>query len=126
MVDIFKKCVQEENAQKSICYACGPLNKNGLQIKSYRSDKGLDLWYDPKDEHQAFPGMVNGGIIGTLLDCHGNWAAAIAIMDRDGLDEPSCTVTASYTVNLKRPTPSNSKLVIRARAVDESKWDIRR
>tara|TARA_B100000965_G_scaffold121487_1_gene100460 strand:- start:7617 stop:7973 length:357 start_codon:yes stop_codon:yes gene_type:complete len=76
-------------------------------------------------EHQAFPGMVNGGIIGTLLDCHGNWAAAIAIMDRDGLDEPPCTVTASYTVNLRRPTPSNSKLVIRAKAVDESKWDDR-
>ena len=43
--------------------------------------------------------MVNGGIIGTLLDCHGNWAAAIALMDAQGLDEPPCTVTLPTMFN---------------------------
>ena len=70
---------------------------------------------DPQVAHMVFT------ILGFM------WSAifAIAIMDRDGLDEPPCTVTASYTVNLRRPTPSDSKLVIRARAVDKSKWDDR-
>ena len=99
MVDIFKKCVQEEYAQKSICYGCGPLNKNGLQIKSYRSDKGLDLWFKPKAEHQAFPGVVNGGIIGTIFDCHGNWTAAISIFDNQNLCRFPSTVTANFSVN---------------------------
>ena len=117
--------VQEKYASNSICFGCGPSNLNGLRIRSFRSEDGLIMEFDTSPEHQAFPGMVNGGIIGTLLDCHGNWAAAIAIMDRDGLDEPPCTVTASYTVNLRRPTPSDSKLTIRAKAVDESKWDDR-
>ena len=45
--------------------------------------------------------MINGGIIGSLLDCHGNWAAAIALMDQAGLDEPPCTVTATYSVSLR-------------------------
>ena len=117
--------VQRQYAPNSICFGCGPANEKGLQIDSHRCEEGLEMRFTPSEEHQAFPGMINGGIIGSILDCHGNWAAAIAIMDRDGLDEPPCTVTASYTVNLKRPTPSNSKLVIRAKAVDESKWDDR-
>ena len=66
--------------------------------------------YTPEPHHQAFPGMVNGGIIGTLLDCHGNWTAAVALMDRDGSEEPPCTVTASYSVQLRRPTPKDTPL----------------
>ena len=58
--------------------------------------------------------MVNGGIIGSLLDCHGNWAAAIALMDAEGLEEPPCTVTATYSVSLRRPPPTGVELHILA------------
>ena len=75
--------VQRQFAAESICFGCGPANDKGLQIDSYRIENGLELRYTPEQEHQAFPGMVNGGIIGTLLDCHGNWTAAIALMDKD-------------------------------------------
>ena len=109
MSNVGDMSVQEKYASSSICFGCGPANLKGLRIRSFRSEDGLIMEFDTLPEHQAFPGMVNGGIIGTLLDCHGNWAAAIAIMDRDGLNEPPCTVTASYTVNLRRPTPSDSK-----------------
>ena len=70
--------VQRQYAPNSICFGCGPANEKGLQIDSHRCSEGLELRFTPSDEHQAFPGMVNGGIIGSLLDCHGNWAAAIA------------------------------------------------
>ena len=56
--------------------------------------------------------MVNGGIIGSLMDCHGNWAAAIALMDSAGLKEPPCTVTATYSISLRRPTPAGVELHI--------------
>ena len=72
----------------------------------------------PKPEHQAFPGMINGGIIGTLLDCHGNWAAAMALMDQRGDLEPPCTVTASYSISLKRPTPFGGSLKVTAEAFE--------
>jgi len=68
--------------------------------------------FEPCEEHQAFPGMVNGGIIGTLLDCHGNWTAAIALMDQAGDSEAPCTVTASYSIRLRRPTPYGVRLHI--------------
>ena len=89
--------VQREYAPNSICFGCGPANKEGLRINSYRIDNGLELKYMPNEHHQAFPGMVNGGIIGTLLDCHGNWTAAIALMDE--------RICQSHLAQLQLPTP---------------------
>ena len=107
--------VQRRYAPSSICFGCGPANENGLQIDSYRIEGGLEMEFTPSPEHQAFPGMINGGIIGTLLDCHGNWTAAIAIMDEQELEEPPCTVTASYSIKLRRPTPLGHPLVIKSK-----------
>lgn len=104
--------VQRQYAPSSICFGCGPANQQGLQINSIRIENGLSMEYLPEHHHQAFPGMINGGIIGTLLDCHGNWTAAIALMDAQGLEEPPCTVTASYSVQLRRPTPIDVPLKV--------------
>ena len=102
--------VQRQYAPTSICFGCGPANEKGLQIESHRIENGLRMEYTPESHHQAFPGMINGGIIGTLLDCHGNWTAAVAWMDQNEEKEPPCTVTASYSVQLRRPTPDNTLL----------------
>ena len=104
--------VQHQYAPSSICFGCGPANPQGLKINSIRIENGLSMEYLPEPHHQAFPGMINGGIIGTLLDCHGNWTAAVALMDAQGLEEPPCTVTASYTVKLRRPTPTGVSLKV--------------
>ena len=112
-----KKAVQDRYAPNSICFGCGPANKEGLQIKSYRTDDGLKMEFECEEKHQAFPGVINGGIIGALLDCHGNWTAAMAIMDRNGLDAPQCTVTAQYEVKLKRPTPLGPTLKLQSRVL---------
>jgi hypothetical protein len=44
-------------------------------------------------------GILNGGILSTLLDCHGNWTAAISLMDRSCLPKPPLTLTASMLVS---------------------------
>ncbi len=69
-----------------------------------RGSEVVAAW-QPADRYQAFPGMLNGGIIGALLDCHSNWTAAWALMQQGGLPQPPCTVTADYAVKLLRPTP---------------------
>ena len=102
--------VQDEYAPKSICFGCGPANEKGLKIKSYRKEEVLEMEFETSKEHMAFEGVINGGIIGSLIDCHGNWTAAIAIMDKSGWDKPQCTVTAQYEVKLKRHTPFGTKL----------------
>jgi acyl-coenzyme A thioesterase PaaI-like protein len=64
--------------------------------------------------------MLSGGIIGTLLDCHCNWTAAHHLMKRNGLDKPPCTVTADYTITLKRPTPTDQRIRLTARVVEST------
>ena len=118
MSDINDLSVQEKYAPNSICFGCGPANEKGLKIKSFRTENGLEMVFETKNEHQAFPGMINGSIIGTLLDCHGNWAATMALMDQSGDDIPPCTVTASFSMKLRRPTPINTKLEISAKIAE--------
>ena len=62
--------------------------------------------WTPEPHHAAFPGMLSGGVIGTLLDCHSNWTAAWTLMRAAGAERPPCTVTAEYHVRLLRPTPT--------------------
>ncbi len=111
-----QKSVQEEFAPQSICFGCGPANAQGLRIRSMRDGDGLVATWKPQAHHEAFPGVLNGGIIGSLLDCHCNWAAAMALMVSSGSTVPPCTVTADYTIALKRPCPTNVELTLKARA----------
>jgi len=108
------KSLQDTYAPSSICFGCGPANKNGLQIKSITKGDEVFCSFTPEEHHQAFPGMINGGIIGSILDCHCNWTAAWHIMNRTGQDEPPCTVTAEYKVKLLKPTPTGVELKLRA------------
>jgi acyl-coenzyme A thioesterase PaaI-like protein len=76
--------------------------------------------WTPSKHHEAFPGMLNGGIIGALLDCHSNWTAAWHLMNRRGVTEPPCTVTADFHVKLLRPTPGSSPVQLAARVVEST------
>jgi acyl-coenzyme A thioesterase PaaI-like protein len=113
--------LQEKYSPKSACFGCGPANPQGLKIGSFpdpnHPEEVIAEWQGAL-MHEAFPGMLNGGIIGALLDCHSNWTAAYHLMKQAGLDQPPCTVTADFHVTLKRPTPSSEKVFLRARVVE--------
>lgn len=111
-------CLQKQYAAKSICYGCGPANEHGLQIQSFVEGDEVVARFTPKPFHNAFPNVLNGGIIGTLLDCHCNWAASWYLMQAHQLQTPPCTVTAEYSIKLKRPTPMNSEILLKARLIN--------
>lgn len=98
--------LQDTYAPKGICFGCGSTNIKGLQIKSFVKGDIIIADWQAQKYHEAFPGILNGGIIGALLDCHCNWAGAYYMMKHHHLDKPPCTVTAYYNISLKRPTPS--------------------
>ena len=114
-----EQCVQETYAPKSICFGCGPANSKGLRIRSFPSNDEtgdfLVAEWTPEKHHEAFQGILNGGIIGAVLDCHSNWAAAYFLMKRDQLTEAPSTVTADFHVTLKRPTPTDAPIRLVAR-----------
>lgn len=124
------KSLQEQYAPTNMCFGCGPANDKGLRIRSFVADPppvagtalagaALELVaeWKPEPHHLAFPGVLNGGICGALLDCHSNWTAAIHLMRRAGANAPPCTVTAEFDVKLKRPTPLDAPVTVRARVV---------
>jgi len=112
------KSLQDTYGPNTTCFGCGPANAQGLQLKSFAQGDECVAEYRVKKHHEAFAGVVNGGIIGALLDCHSNWTATSALMRRSGSSAPPCTVTADFHVVLKRPTPSDALLKLRARAVE--------
>lgn len=112
--------LQDRFAPHNQCFGCGPANELGLRIKSMVEGEEVVARWRPSPHHESYPGMLNGGIVGALLDCHSNWAAAWHLMQRGGADTPPCTVTADFHVKLKRPTPTDRELVLRARVTESS------
>lgn len=114
--------LQEKYAPYNACFGCGPANPAGLHIRSFPNGDEVVAEWQPEKKYEAFPGVLNGGIIGTLLDCHCNWTAAYHLMKQANEDRAPCTVTAEYSIKLLRPTPTNGPVHLAAKIVD-SKGD---
>ncbi len=102
--------LQEIHAPRSVCFGCGPANSLGLQLRSYVEGEALVAHWRAQPHHHAFPGVLNGGILSTLLDCHCNWTAAYFLLQRDRLGGLPSTVTAELTVRMLQPTPLDAEL----------------
>ena len=109
--------LQRRYSPDSRCFGCGPANEYGLRIESHEvagATGELRADWQPLPYHAAFDNILNGGVIGTLLDCHANWAAAMHLMHARRLAGPPGCVTADYTIRLRRPTPVDRPVQLRA------------
>jgi acyl-coenzyme A thioesterase PaaI-like protein len=101
----------------SHCYGCGRMNEHGHQIKTRWDGEETVTRFVPKPYHTAIPGYVYGGLIASLIDCHGTGTAAMAAYRAEGRpmdsDPPFRYVTASLHVNYLRPTPIGVPLEVR-------------
>jgi acyl-coenzyme A thioesterase PaaI-like protein len=103
----------------SHCYGCGRLNEHGHQIKSYWDGEETVCTFHPRPYHTAIPGFVYGGLVASLIDCHGTGTAAAARYRAEGramdTEPPLRFVTASLHVDFLRPTPLGVPLEIRGK-----------
>ena len=101
------------------CYGCGALNEKGLQIRTFWEGEESVTRYRPRPEHTAIPGYVYGGLLASLVDCHGTGTAAAAMYRQEGRPMDSLPayrfVTASLHVDYLAPTPLGVDLEIRGR-----------
>jgi len=106
------------------CYGCGHLNKAGHQLKTVWDGDETVSRFVPKAEHTAIPGYVYGGLIASLLDCHGTGGAAAATLRKEGRKigegEAPRFVTASLHVEFLKPTPLGPELEVRGKIVEIS------
>ncbi|MCD6272466.1 MAG: PaaI family thioesterase [Deltaproteobacteria bacterium] len=91
------------------CFGCGADNPYGLHLKScMEGDIAVSL-FTPEPYHIAFPGIVNGGIIATIIDCHGIWASIgyyILHYKSEVINRPNVMyVTRKLTIEYLEPTP---------------------
>lgn len=115
-----EQSLQERYAPRNACFGCGPANPDGLRIRSFVAGDEVVCTWQPRTMHEAFPGVLNGGIIGTLLDCHLNWTAAWHLMQQQQASAPPCTVTAEYSVKLRRPCPTDGPVTLRAKVLEST------
>jgi acyl-coenzyme A thioesterase PaaI-like protein len=102
------------------CYGCGKLNEHGHQIKSYWDGDESVCHFMPKPYHISIPGYVYGGLLASLIDCHGTGTAAAAmsriLKHQDPHVEPNTRfLTASLHVDYHKPTPLGVELEVRAK-----------
>jgi len=115
-----KKAFQDYYPENlSHCYGCGRLNDAGLKIKSYWDGDESVCIHEPRPEHISIPGFVYGGLIASLIDCHGTGTAAAAKYRSEGREmdtaPPLRFLTASLHVDFLLPTPLGVPLEIRGK-----------
>ncbi len=115
-----EKSLQQQYAPRGTCFGCGPANAKGLHINSFPEGDEVVAEFRAEPHQEAYQGALNGGIIGTLFDCHCNWTAAYHLMQKQHASSPPCTVTAEYAVKLRRPTPTAGPILLRAHVVESS------
>ena len=104
------------------CYGCGRLNEEGLHIRSFWEGEESVCVFVPRPQHIAIPGYVYGGLLASLIDCHGTGTAAAAAYRAAGREmdsePPLRFLTASLHVDYLKPTPLGVPLEVRGRVME--------
>lgn len=111
MVEKVERAIQDQYPDDyAWCYGCGHNNEQGHHFRTgWHGEQTITL-FTPSPEHTAIPGFVYGGIIASMIDCHGTGSAALALYRKNGHEpgddaEPPRFVTASLKVDFVKPTP---------------------
>ncbi|AWD66408.1 MULTISPECIES: PaaI family thioesterase [Priestia] len=127
------KAIQDEYPDDfAWCYGCGRLNQDGYHFRTgWLGEKTITL-YTPKPEHTAIPGFVYGGLLASLIDCHGTGSASLALYRKNGCEigdsaEPPRFVTGSLHVDFKKPTPQGEvlKAIGTVEEIHPKKWRVK-
>ena len=101
------------------CYGCGRLNEHGYRIKTHWDADESVTFFTPQPFHTAIPGIVYGGLLASLIDCHSTATAAAAMYRQENREmdtqPPFRFVTGSLRVSYLKPTPLGPQLALRGR-----------
>jgi acyl-coenzyme A thioesterase PaaI-like protein len=113
------------------CYGCGRLNEDGHHFRTGWQGEHTVTIFTPEQKHKALPGFVYGGILASLIDCHGTGSASLALHRKNGHEpgdasEPPRFVTASLKVEFLKPTPHGIplKAVGIVQEIHPKKWKV--
>jgi acyl-coenzyme A thioesterase PaaI-like protein len=106
----------------AVCFGCGRHNPEGLHIKTYWDGTEGICRFTPLARHAAYPGVVYGGLIASLIDCHSVGTAVAAAYQSEGRlpgTEPLVLFfTARLEVEFLSPAPIGIEMELRARVME--------
>lgn len=107
----------------NLCWGCGAENPTGLHLKSHwDGEVAVSRWMPLPDHAAGPPQYVNGGIMATVLDCHGICTALADAYAREerpiGSSPDLWYATASIAVEYLRPAPIAAALELEGRVTE--------
>ena len=112
-----RRSIQESLYPELTCFGCGHANPDGFHLRSYVDRDLVVAEFTPWPEHDNGFGFLNGGIISTVLDCHGAAVVMREAAQRGWGAAPGAPVpfiTAGFDVRFLRPTPLGPTVHLRA------------
>lgn len=104
------------------CFGCGTLNEYGLQIKSFWVGEEVVCAWRAQAHHIGHPGILYGGMIACVVDCHCIWTASAYAQRAHGGESGGSPrplyVTAALSINYRKPVPIESAIELRARVAE--------
>jgi len=102
----------------AVCFGCGRHNDHGHHVRTFWDGRTGTATFKPEDYHTAFPGVVYGGLLASIIDCHSIGTATAAAYHRANIDpatDHSIThVTGNLNINFLKPTPIGTELTLKA------------
>jgi acyl-coenzyme A thioesterase PaaI-like protein len=89
------------------CFVCGQRNPFGLRLVFQQDGQSIVADFQPREEHQGFPGVIHGGIVASVLD---------EALGRTSLlgAHPEWTMTGKLEIKYRRYVPYGPLLRVRA------------
>ncbi len=97
---------------EGFCFGCGVNNPVGLKLKFTREGDAVRAEYTPEKHFQGWPGLLHGGLTGTLLD---------EAMSNVAYATGHTCLTASITIRIRQPIPVDATLIVTARVTRRRK-----
>jgi acyl-coenzyme A thioesterase PaaI-like protein len=96
--------IMDKQPNSRMCFVCGIENPIGLKLKFYTDDEGRCIArFQPKPEHQGYPGQLHGGIMSSLLD---------ETMGRVLTPQNVWAMTGRLEIRFRKPVPLDQELTI--------------
>jgi uncharacterized protein (TIGR00369 family) len=104
----------DDAGSRQYCFGCGTRNPHGLKLDIRIEDKRAVAEFQPRPEHQGYPGLVHGGLIATMLDEAMGWAMySLGVW----------AVTGKMEVKYRRPLPLDGRASVSAEVVrNRGRW----
>ena len=90
---------------EGFCFGCGRHNPIGLKLEFTRDGENIRAEFTSDRNHQGWPGLLHGGILGALLD---------EAMSNIAYATGHTCLTASISIRIKQPIKVGVPLVVTA------------